>query len=477
MGLRKLIEAPHARWLSLWVLALVAVFVGSLAYSSRVSGRVDEHVKSIAQNGAPGVTRLATVTEDVRLMSETAMRARNESQTQASRAVLARRQELNFALEAYRATGDYPGERVLYQRVETRLDPFLRDVEDVLASVSSPADVHAERVQKLEDATDALMSAVGELTRFNADHVTEEMAAMTRIRAGSRWTFIALRSLLLVLAVLGVFLALSASRQHAELAEKSKRLAEERASEMEMFAGRVAHDLRAPLTVIQMRGTVAERSDSLDHLREALERILRQSHRMDGMIEALLTFARAGARTTPGTCTEITSVVTEVVAESRALSGDPAIACVVQAIPQVAVACSPSVLAIVLSNLVRNAMKYIGDAAGKERRVTVSAEAMKDSVLFEVCDTGPGLPPGSEIMVFEPFVRLDSSAAGIGLGLATVKRLVQGHGGKVGVHSVRGAGCRFWFELPRARANDAQEAPNSSAPRLVSAARAPAASS
>jgi signal transduction histidine kinase len=477
MLLRKLIEAPHSRWLSLWVLALVAVFAGSAAYSSRVSSRVDEHVKSIAQNGAPGVTRLATVTEDLRLMSESAMRARNGSLVQARESVAAHKQEMNFALEAYRATGDYPGERDLYRQVETKLGPFFRDIDDVLASIPAPAETHAASVQRLEEATTALMGSVGELTRFNADHVTEEMAAITRIRTGSRRAFIVLRSLSLLLAVAGVFLASSASRQHAALAEKAKRLAEERATEMELFAGRVAHDLRAPLTVIQMRGTVAGRSDSPDLLKEALERILRQSHRMDAMIEALLTFARAGARTTPGSCSDIAAVIGEVVAENRSLADDPSISCVVERLPQAAVACSPSVLTILLSNLVRNAIKYIGDAAGKEKRVTVSAEARKDTILFEVSDTGPGLPPGSEIMVFEPFVRLDSTAAGIGLGLATVKRLVEGHGGKVGVHSLRGEGCRFWFELPRDNSVGAEETPDPSAPRLVSAAGASAASS
>jgi signal transduction histidine kinase len=476
MALRKLIEAPHAKWLSLWVLALLAVFVGSIAYSARVSSRVDEHVRSIAQNGAPGVTRLATVTEDVRLMSESAMRTRNESPTPERDFIAARRQEMNFALEAYRATGDYPGERALYDRVEAKLEPFLRDIDGALAATSLPAEAHAQTVERLQDATNALMAAVGELTRFNADRVTDEMAAITRIRAGSRRTFLLLRSLSMILAVLGVFLASSASRQHAALAEKSKRLAEERASEMEMFAGRVAHDLRAPLTVIQMRGAIAGRSNSAPVLKEALEHVQRQSHRMDAMIEALLTFARAGARTTPGICRDIAAVVSEVVAENSSLSSDPTIACVVDPIPQAAVACSPSVLAILLSNLVRNAMKYIGDAAGKEKRVTVSAAVRNDTVLFEVCDTGPGLPPGSEFMVFEPFVRLDSTAPGIGLGLATVKRLVEGHRGKVGVRSARGDGCRFWFELPRDKSIEAEEAAPS-APRLVSAAGASAASS
>jgi signal transduction histidine kinase len=454
------------------VLALVAVFIGSTAYSARVSGRVDEYVRSIAQNGAPGVTRLATVTEDVRLMSESAMRARNESRVQERDNVVVRRREMNLALDAYRATGDYPGEAELSRRVDASLGPFLRSIDDVLDSTAATPEVHAAAAARLQRATDALMAAVGELTRFNADHVTTEMAAITQIRAHSRLTFILLRALSLGLAVLGVFLASLASRQHAALAERSKRLAEERAGELELFAGRVAHDLRAPLTVIQMRGTAVERSESPLVLKDALDRILRQSQRMDAMIEALLAFARAGARTPSGSCADIAAVVGEVVAENRSLSKDADLACVVEPIAAAPVACSPSVLTILLSNLVSNAIKYIGHQAGKEKRVTVCVEARENTVLFEVCDTGPGLPPGSEITVFEPFVRLDSTTGGIGLGLATVKRLVEGHGGKVGVHSVRGEGCRFWFELPRDKSIINEETAPESAPRLVRAAGA-----
>ena len=74
-------------------------------------------------------------------------------------------------------------------------------------------------------------------------------------------------------------------------------------------------------------------------------------------------------------------------------------------------------------------------------------------VCVEIEDNGPGLPPGAEERVFEPFRRLaQSSQPGIGLGLATVKKLVEAYQGRVGVSSRLGRGSTFWFELPRARA-------------------------
>jgi signal transduction histidine kinase len=115
------------------------------------------------------------------------------------------------------------------------------------------------------------------------------------------------------------------------------------------------------------------------------------------------------------------------------------------------VACDPSMLAVMLSNLVRNAIKYMGEGDEGDRRITLRGHPRGTSMRLEVEDTGPGIPPGTEATVFEPFVRLSSGAAGasgVGLGLATVKRLVEAHGGRVGVTARPGGGCRFWFTLP-----------------------------
>jgi signal transduction histidine kinase len=71
--------------------------------------------------------------------------------------------------------------------------------------------------------------------------------------------------------------------------------------------------------------------------------------------------------------------------------------------------------------------------------------------LVEVEDTGPGLEPAEEAVVFEPLVRAARpDVPGIGLGLATVRRLATAHRGSTGVRSRPGEGSLFWFELPKA---------------------------
>src|SRR5206468_5432686 len=86
-----------------------------------------------------------------------------------------------------------------------------------------------------------------------------------------------------------------------------------------------------------------------------------------------------------------------------------------------------------------------------ERRVTIAVEAEDDRVRIAVSDTGPGLPPGLDpTTLFQPYVRgPQARGRGLGLGLSTVSRIGEAHGGRVGVDS-SAAGCCFWFTLPRA---------------------------
>jgi signal transduction histidine kinase len=85
------------------------------------------------------------------------------------------------------------------------------------------------------------------------------------------------------------------------------------------------------------------------------------------------------------------------------------------------------------------------------RRIVVRATRVESRVRIEVDDTGPGIPAELQDGVFEAFARGPHEVVGgTGLGLATVKRLVESHGGSVGLQSTEGVGSVFWVELPLA---------------------------
>jgi signal transduction histidine kinase len=122
----------------------------------------------------------------------------------------------------------------------------------------------------------------------------------------------------------------------------------------------------------------------------------------------------------------------------------------IEPLAAVFVACSAGVYMSLLGNLVRNAIKYMGNS-GPERRITVRVTQRANTVRTEVLDTGPGIPSELHPSLFEPYFRgATRGEAGLGLGLATVRKLALGHGGAVGLASELGHGSAFWFDLPLA---------------------------
>src|SRR5438105_2911552 len=175
--------------------------------------------------------------------------------------------------------------------------------------------------------------------------------------------------------------------------------------------------------------------------------------RVRGIVDGLFEFARAGAAPEAGARTEVRAVATGLVEELRPFAAQRQAILRIDDLPDCAVACSPGVLLSVLGNLLRNGLKYLGKA--ETRQVVLRARRRRGRVLFEVEDTGPGIPAQLGTRIFEPYIRgPDTGAPGLGLGLATVKRLVESHRGSLGVRAGARGGALFWFELDEASAAD-----------------------
>jgi signal transduction histidine kinase len=252
-----------------------------------------------------------------------------------------------------------------------------------------------------------------------------------------------------LVAVIATWLSVRASRHFAWVAKRNTELLAARADELENFAQRVAHDLLNPMSAVAFGlGTLALRHPDAE-TKAIVERAGRALQRSGEMVHGILAFARAGARPELDARAQLGAGIRAAVDEILASEPSRPPNVVVEPFRECEVACDDAVLGVILANLLSNASKYTRESP--VRRITVRARVGADRVRVEVEDTGRGLPPGLERSIFEPYVRAPGvTQPGLGLGLATVKRLVESHGGAVGVQRVP-TGTLFWFELRRVR--------------------------
>ena len=214
----------------------------------------------------------------------------------------------------------------------------------------------------------------------------------------------------------------------------------------------VSHELRSPLARLQAAVGLAHQQP--DKVANSLERIERESIRMDKLVGELLTLSRLEA--SPGVVRreplDLTELVDAIVADARfevAQAGNgaqPRI--VVDAAGPLPVDGDPDLLWSALENVVRNAVKH--GAHGGLVEVVLRAEG--GTALVEVRDRGPGIAPDDLPAIFEPFFRAGASRTGVdghGLGLAIARRVVQAHGGAIVAANRHDGGLRVAITLPR----------------------------
>jgi signal transduction histidine kinase len=251
--------------------------------------------------------------------------------------------------------------------------------------------------------------------------------------------------LLLVVGGAGAALLLARS---LSLIRRYAAVMDARLSELDAFASRVAHDLRSPLQTISLSLASIGKRTADDAVRTTAERAQGGVRRLNAMIGDLLEFARSGATPEPGVSAELPAVFEELREELRPVADAAGVRLTLDAEPGLRAAASGVAIRGIVANLVENGVKYMRD--GSDRTVTARARARGRLVHIEVRDTGIGIPHDRLPTIFDPFVRARARRDSYGLGLATVKRLVDAHSGTVRVESEEGVGTVFVVELPRA---------------------------
>lgn len=239
-------------------------------------------------------------------------------------------------------------------------------------------------------------------------------------------------------------------RQTQALKETTREL-ERSNGELERFASVVAHDLRGPLNTVglitQMLSSCGSVTASVES-GECIGSIQAQLTRMSDFIQRLLTYGRIGSRDAGMVACDCTAVLASV---RQNLKADLERNCVhVTNDPLPVLRADPVLMGELFQNLIENSIKYRGEASP---RVHISAARQGGGDwLFSVQDNGIGIRAEDSERIFEPFHQVSGSRSpggGVGLGLATCKRIVERHGGRIEVRSKPGEGTTFLLTIPQ----------------------------
>ncbi len=221
------------------------------------------------------------------------------------------------------------------------------------------------------------------------------------------------------------------------------------AADHEAFSYTIAHDLRAPIRVVEgfTRIIKEDYGSSFDRIgNDHLERVLSAAARMNNMIDSLLTLSQLSVRPLSRQAIDLSQLAHYIVDDLRRES--PAREVAVEIEPGLRASGDPTLLRVALENLFGNAWKYT--AKRSDARITFErCEHLGQSALM-VRDNGAGFDMRFAERLFGVFQRLHSASEfqGTGIGLASALRIIRRHGGDIWAEGEVDRGARFRFTLP-----------------------------
>jgi light-regulated signal transduction histidine kinase (bacteriophytochrome) len=231
--------------------------------------------------------------------------------------------------------------------------------------------------------------------------------------------------------------------------EKARDAAEAANAELEAFSYSVSHDLRTPLRSIDgfSQALLEDYGDTLDDTAKSyLDRVRKATQQMGRLIDDLLKLSRVTRSEFHHESVDLSRVVRAVIDKLQEDSPDRTVDVIIQ--EGVLVNGDPSLLKIALENLLGNAWKFTSKAA--RPRLEFGATAKEGKTTCFIRDNGVGFDMAYVDKLFGAFQRLHTTLEfpGTGIGLATVRRVINRHGGRVWVQAAVGQGATFYFTLP-----------------------------
>ena len=335
--------------------------------------------------------------------------------------------------------------------------------------------------------------------RHYAIHVAMSLDdALAALRAG-RWLFLAMSVVILaVIGLTGALVARRALRPIDQMVSRARRIGEanlaerlphpgtadeigrlvetlndmlgrlERSFEVRrMFSADASHELRSPLSRLRAELEVAlRRPRQTAEYQEILRSCLDEVERVQSMIEELLELARidTDGEREPAEAVSVGDLIDAAVLAVRPRAEQQGVAVFAERPPDVLVSAAPVAAKVALANILDNAVKF-SPAGG---RVRIAVTAVDGEAVIAVSDAGPGVAPDEAERLFQPFYRGKASrstgAAGVGLGLAISRVLIQRHGGRISLDAPDQRGATFSVHLPRAERLTAEPISSSAAP-------------
>jgi len=436
-----------AAFLSTFILTVIG-FLTTTAVLGGKASKIREHAETITANGVPTIETLSVVRTTLRHLELTVddhleQRVFSNRLAHEPASIEDDRKSLRDDWAFYLKLPAFRGKRRLAPVVAAAIEQLDGKLEKVLQQLRSGDALAAKAAfdDDLKQLFELLDGYLYALTRINTAGTSDAAAAIDSIQRDLRGLSATLNVLC---GLFGVLAAIVAVR----LLTRYTRTTESQIANLELFSGRVAHDIRGPLSSAGLAVTFAEQTSSDPKTKEILSRASRTLQRTSQLVDGLLLLAQVVRSPDAGARADVRGVIDDVVEELRPLAVDQDIELETRPMRPSTVACSAGVLGNMVGNLIGNAIKYMGDAS--MRRVVVSTVDLPEAVRIIVEDTGPGIPAAAQATVFEPYARAaPSGVTGLGLGLATVKRLAEVLGGNAGLESREGSGSLLWIELPK----------------------------
>jgi signal transduction histidine kinase len=225
--------------------------------------------------------------------------------------------------------------------------------------------------------------------------------------------------------------------------------------ELEAFTASVSHDLRSPLTTIAGQAGLLELSlpDATDEQKRRLARIQSSVRQMSELIEALLVLSRISRQTLHRELVDVSALAESIVQDMRQKDPSRSVEVVIQ--PNMAVHGDRRLVGDLFQNLIGNAWKFTSKTG--EPRIEIGQSSSGSLATLYIRDNGAGFDMAYEQKLFKPFQRLHGAADfdGSGVGLATVARIIDRHGGRIWAEGKPNEGAVFYFTLPTAPMTDA----------------------